>query len=170
MMETIADERAEAIDPQTLQSGSIPNIRRKETGRHVASKDFGIKSTPLDILKHLHWKVPSLMALGLVVGILFAFIHHLFYHYWNGREVQSDSQQQWVIRGGTAFAFGVKTAFALATGAAYVQLFWLRLRNRPSKIGKIDSMFEVLGNAWAFCDLTTWFGNPLLAIIAIITW
>jgi hypothetical protein len=48
------------------------------------------------------------MFAALLLGITFAVGHHLFYYFWNDKPVDSDSQQQWVIRGGTAFAFCVK--------------------------------------------------------------
>ena len=120
--------------------------------------------------KRIHWKAPFLMASGLIIGILSALLHHFFYSYWDRKNVHDGSQQQWVVRGGTAFAFAVNTAFAVATGTAYVQVLWLRLRTKPTSIERIDSMFGILSHAWNFHHVKFWLGAPVLAIPAIITW
>src|SRR5271155_2092688 len=74
-----------------------------------------------------YWRADTIMAISLLVGIAFGLIHHFFYWYWDGRAVASDSQQRWIIRGGTAFAFAVKTSLAFGTSVAYIQYFWLSL-------------------------------------------
>ena len=110
------------------------------------------------------------MAASIIIGVLFALIHHCFYTYWNGKVVASDEQQRWIIRGGTAFAFGLKTALALGTSIAYVQYFWLTVASNEFKVGKINSMFKVLGNALEFYDLKLWSRLPVLFILAAVTW
>ncbi len=110
------------------------------------------------------------MAASIVVGLLFGLIHHFFYTYWNGKVVDSDSQQRWIIRGGTAFAFGFKTALALGTSIAYVQYLWLTVHNMDMQVGKINSLFKVLGNALVLFDLGLWLRLPVLALLAIVTW
>ncbi|OQV06566.1 hypothetical protein CLAIMM_11115 [Cladophialophora immunda] len=116
------------------------------------------------------WMVAASMACSIIVGLVFALVHHFFYTYWNGKVVSSDSQQRWIIRGGTAFAFGLKTALALGTGIAYVQYFWLTLCSKEFQVGKINSMFKVLGNAFELCDLKLWLRLPVLASLAVVTW
>ncbi|OAP61920.1 hypothetical protein AYL99_04123 [Fonsecaea erecta] len=116
------------------------------------------------------WKVALSMACSIIAGLVFALVHHFFYTYWNGKVVSSDAQQRWIIRGGTAFAFGLKTTLALGTSIAYVQYFWLTVCSKEFEVGKINSIFKVLGNAFELCDLKLWFRLPVLASLAIVTW
>ncbi|KAL2350505.1 hypothetical protein BJ546DRAFT_404129 [Cryomyces antarcticus] len=53
----------------------------------------------------IQWSAPALMIASLLAGVAFALTHHFFYRYWHGTRVISDSQQRWITRGGTAFAF-----------------------------------------------------------------
>ena len=55
----------------------------------------------------LHWKNTT-MACALLTGLIFALIHHFFHHYWNGKAVVDETQQQRITRGGTFFAFAFK--------------------------------------------------------------
>ncbi|KAI9853104.1 MAG: hypothetical protein M1838_001605 [Thelocarpon superellum] len=110
------------------------------------------------------------MAASLLMGILFAIIHHLYYSYWDSREVASDNQQKWVIRGGTVFAFCFKTALAMGAAVAYTQYLWLSLRAKSHNADRINTMFTVLTNALHFRHLATWTEVPVLAGMAIITW
>ena len=172
ILDPAADEHVQFIPLETVQS-SLPTYHEQSGGNRDESAGKKDCNTVENVAvpggdKRIHWKVPFLMVLGLILGTIFALIHHLLYFYWNRKAVRSVSQQQWVVRGGTAFAFAVKTAFAVATGTAYVQVLWLRLRSRESRIGKIDSMFGILGNAWHFHDLSLWLGAPALAVPAII--
>ena len=118
----------------------------------------------------MHWTVPAVMSLSFIAGIICALVHHFFYHYWNNKVVGSDSQQKWIIRGGTIFAFGFKASLATGSGVAYIQCLWMSLRARPYEVGKVDSLFAVLTDVIEFADLKLWFGVPLLALPAILTW
>ncbi len=173
-MDPAADEHVQFIPLETVQSSITTHHEQSRENRDESAgkKDCNTigNVAVMGDNKRIHWKVPFLMVSGLILGILFALIHHLFYFYWNKKAVRSISHQQWVTRGGTAFAFAVKTAFAVTTGTAYVQVLWLRLRSRGSRIGRIDSMFSILGNAWQFHDFSLWLGAPALAVPAIITW
>ena len=168
------DEQVQLIPLEAVQShlpsnhGQIRESRDENVEHEEGNAPESAAISNIGI--HIHWKVPFLMISALIIGTVFALIHHLFYFYWNNKAVRSSSQQQWVVRGGTAFAFVVKTAFAVATGTAYSQVLWLSLRGASNRIGRIDSMFGILGNAWEFLDLKLWLGVPTLAVPAIITW
>ncbi len=112
----------------------------------------------------------AVMITVLFVGVGFGLIHHFFYKYWNLRAVASDSQQRWIIRGGTAFAFGLKTSLAFGTGVAYIQYFWLCMNSRPYNVAEINSMFTILSQAMEFKNLKLWARLPVLAMLAIVTW
>ncbi|SLM36096.1 hypothetical protein LPUS_05530 [Lasallia pustulata] len=118
----------------------------------------------------IHWKAPALIVLGLILGTAFALGHHYYYQHFNGQTVGKKWQQQWILRGGSAFGFAVKTFLAVASGTAYTQQFWLSMQERAAPIGNVDSMFTVLSSATQFLDIKLWLGRPVLAIPAIITW
>jgi hypothetical protein len=107
---------------------------------------------------------------SLILAVVFALGHHLFYRYCNGKEANQQLPQQWVNRGGTAFAFVTKMFLAISTGIAYVQQSWLSLHTHPQSVRRVDAIFAILGNALEFVDLGLWLRNPLLTIPAIITW
>lgn len=117
-----------------------------------------------------NWRAPTIMFVSLLLGIASAFGHHLFYDYCNNREASESLQQQWVTRGGTAFAFVVKMFLATSTGTAYVQQAWFSVKSRPVSVRRLDAVFGILGNAFRFADPGLWLRNPLLTIPAVITW
>ena len=107
---------------------------------------------------------------SLLLGVAFALAHHFFYRYCNGREANQHLPQQWVTRGGTAFAFVVKMFLAICTGTAYVQQCWLSMQSHPNTVKRVDAIFSILSNALQFVDPGLWLRNPLLTIPAVITW
>lgn len=115
------------------------------------------------------WRTSTIMTAALLTGILFALGHHLFYARYDGAIVQGSMGQKWINRIGTAFAFLVKTFLGIAAGSAYVQRQWLYLGSRSHRIGNVDAMFGILGDATLFMD-RVWLGNILLATLAAVTW
>ena len=114
--------------------------------------------------------IPSLMCGGLLLGMSTAIAHHLFYHYLDGRIVQSDNQQQWYLRIGTGLAFLTKTLLTASAGLAYTQILWQTLRLRPISLRGVDSLFGAVTSAWNFTELELWIRGPALAIAALIVW
>jgi hypothetical protein len=111
------------------------------------------------------------MSAGLLLGVLAAVGHHLWYSHWNKMAVQTASwSQTWITNFGTAFAFLVKMFLAIVTSTAFVQQFWITVKAKPVAIGQLDSMFTVLNSALQFVNLRIWLNNPVLAILAIATW
>src|SRR5271156_4867371 len=103
------------------------------------------------------WRVPGVMSLCFLLGIASAVGHDLFYRHWNGQSIDSAAwSQQWISRGGTAFAFLVKMFLAVATGIAYVQHFWVMVQSRPIRVSQVDAMFDVLGNPLQLLDVRLW--------------
>ena len=122
-----------------------------------------------EIRKKLHWKIPATILLSLLIGILIAIAHHCVYQALEGTTVVSDEQQRWVIRGGTAFAFLFKLFLTISTGTAYVQQLWLTVARRPADIDQVENMFDILKDVTGIVKLH-WFRNPILGLIALITW
>lgn len=121
-------------------------------------------------IKGLYRRNPTLMTCSLIRAVILALLHHFFYNYWKGKKVLSDTQQQWIIRGGTFFAFAFKLSLALGDGIAYVQLLWKSLRKHSFEVQDVDSMFSVLSNPLTLRFLKLWSRVPLLAAIAISVW
>ena len=119
---------------------------------------------------NMHWRVPATMIGVFIAGVLFAVGHHLYYQHYNNQVVKGENQQQWINRIGTGFAFLVKTCFAIATGTAYVQQFWLTLRSKATRVDRIDAMFTVLQDPTSFWNIKLWLGNPFLTVLAVVTW
>ncbi len=113
---------------------------------------------------------PMLMGVLLLAGITVAISNNFFYRYWDGRVVQSDTQQKWVSRAGTGFAFCFRASLAAGTGIAFVQQMWHCLRARSYKVDHINSMFTVLTSAPQFLNIKLWVRLPLLLLMAMTTW
>jgi len=110
------------------------------------------------------------MYISMFCGIIFAVGHHFFYQFWNDKLVTSDSQQRWIIRGGTAFAFCAKLLLVISVSQAFIQQMWLTLEKSPHTVSNIDSLFAVLSNALQFRKLKMWFRKPFLALTALFAW
>ena len=159
--------------PQNAQ-GSATDDGRQQSSRLMQGKDekaaeMGVTIEESRESSQRHWRVPTIMIGALLSGILFAIGHHLFYARYDGALVQGSMGQKWVNRIGTAFAFLVKMFLAIAAGSAYVQRQWLSLGSRGYRIGQVDSLFGILGDATLFVD-RVWVSNILLAVLAGVTW
>jgi hypothetical protein len=144
-----------------------PTAKPKTTAHYSEVEERADTNSTTD---NLHWKNPTLMAGALLTGLIFALIHHFFYDYWNGKVVLDETQQQWITRGGTFFAFAFKVALAAGGGVAYVQFLWLSLRQRAYRVRDVDSMFTVLSNPLAFRLVKLWVKLPFLAVVAALVW
>ena len=153
----------EHLKPEPL---SIPPLKTKSEARKpwVASGGSLFKQWTFN-------GASSVMLSCLVLGLLSAVGHHVFNRHWNGVDVQTASwSQDWVNRAGTSFAFLTKMFLGIATATAYTQCFWLTAQNQPLEIERLDSMFDVLDNALQFFHVSFWLRNPVLVLVAIITW
>ena len=131
----------------------------------------------------IYWFTPTSMVAGLLIGVLFAIGHHLFYRSLTGTNISDDayfvlghgvSRQQLNTSIGTAFGFLVKASLAFVVSTAYVQFFWRALRSSSSKTGvplsALNTTFAGLDDALAFLQVKTWFNSPILFLLAAITW
>jgi len=107
----------------------------------------------------------------LLLAVLVAVGHHLFYVYLNGREINEVVlPQTWVIRVGNAFAFLFKLSLVSAIGVAYAQGFWFFVRRKDIEIRSLDAMFGVLYNPALFLNLDLLLKTTLLFALAAISW
>ncbi|EXJ62089.1 hypothetical protein A1O7_02522 [Cladophialophora yegresii CBS 114405] len=137
--------------------------KQPQTVLSVEVKDFSR-------LSHIHWRAPTVMGVGFLLGIVLMGLHHALYQTLSGEPADHALLQLWAIRGGTAIAFLSKLAMAIGTGVAYDQWMWVDLHAKPHEIGSLDSMFAVLGNAFEFLAVGVWVRRPVLAFLAAVTW
>lgn len=121
-------------------------------------------------MARLHLLLPSLMCGGMLLGILVAVAHHMFYQSLNGTIVSCEHQQQWFLRIGTGLAFLAKTLLTSSAALAYTQILWQTLRTRPITLHGVDSLFSAVTNAWSPTDLVLWRSGPTLAVVALNLW
>lgn len=120
----------------------------------------------------VHWKVPTIMAASLIVGVLFALGHHIFYSRLEGR-IPDDKdiyRQSTNIAIGTLCSHVVRASSAIAIGVAYWQLFWQTAKSRAISIGALDSLAGVLNGAQNFFDFKAVSSGPYLMTFALLSW
>jgi hypothetical protein len=116
--------------------------------------------------RSLIWMILSWMS-----GIALAIGHHFFYASFNNERVDETSiSQGWIIRIGTGMAFLVQTLFVLSASIACTQQQWLTTRSKPFQVRQIDTIFSILGNAFAFLESRLWLRYPVLSFLAGIAW
>ena len=130
--------------------------------------------------KHqIHWAVPTTCLAGLILGLLFAVGHHIFYWSLDGDPASEGHfdvlrsklpHQQINIAGGTAFAFLVNFCLGLAMTTAFFQLFWKEMLGRKTTLETLDATSSVISDVSQFTKLNIWANHPLLLILAIIAW
>jgi hypothetical protein len=142
-----------------------------EEGSGFEAQNGSGKTTYSRGRRHMPHRTILVMLAGLLFGVLAAVGHHLWNSHWNGMVVErAPISQSWIRNFGTAFAFLVKMFLAIITSTAFVQQLWITLKAKPVAIGQVDSMFTVLQSALQFLSIKIWVNNPLLALLAIITW
>jgi hypothetical protein len=107
----------------------------------------------------------------LLLGIISAISHHLFYSYLDNREIDLAAvPQNWAIRIGNAFAYLFKTALVAAVAVAYAQGFWFFVRRKSLDIRSLDHGFGVLYNPILLFDVNLFQKTTLLFGIAVVSW
>lgn len=113
---------------------------------------------------------PSRLLLGLILRIVFACGHHLYYRYLNGTLVHSASQQRWAIQVGTGLAFLTKTALGATITIAFAQQLWSDLRRQPMSVEALDCLFSITSDPRSFLNLEVLLGAKVLVLLALISW
>lgn len=120
---------------------------------------------------HRCWRAPAIMFATLLAGLGTALGHHFMNVSLNGKQVdQAGLSQSWVSRFSTSLAFLVQFFFATSVGVAFVQRQWLNFHRESYKIEEIDSLTGILGNIFNFFSGLVWLRNPILTMIAIVSW
>jgi hypothetical protein len=115
--------------------------------------------------------LPISMLVCYITAILCAVGHHILNLRLHGKPVEELSiNQQWVARSGNALAYMVKVLLVLATGTAYCQCIWQKVKERPTRIGHFDTLFGVQDNVLELRRLRFWVRRPTLALTVLILW
>lgn len=71
----------------------------------------------------IYWPSPITMASFFLFGVLTSYMHHLYYHYLDGKQVGNDRQQQWALR---QTLFSSQSSFRLHENyLSIAQGYWL---------------------------------------------
>lgn len=135
-------------------------------------------------MPQIHWSAPSLMVASLLVGILLAVGHHLFYASLDRQRAVTTlenygflgmqvSIQQINTAVGTAFAFLVKASLMLSISIAYFQIFMWSVGNDEKKgtqLVHLDVMTSALHDLVSLLSFKTWLRRPWLWPLAVVAW
>ncbi|KAL8834326.1 MAG: hypothetical protein Q9176_007554 [Flavoplaca citrina] len=135
-------------------------------------------------MPQIHWSAPSLMVAFLLVGILLALGHHLFYASLDRQRAATTvenygflgmqlSIQQVNTAVGTAFAFLVKASLMLSVSIAYFQIFMWSVGNyakRGTQLVHLDVMTSALHDLVSLVSFKTWYRRPWLWLLAVVSW
>jgi hypothetical protein len=133
----------------------------------------------MDRFGHVHWVAPATMLGALLVGILLVLGHHFFNAHLAGTTASSNqynvatfsvSKQQISTTIGTAFAFVVKAFFGLAISISYIQVFWMTIASKRTKLSILDTITSAFDNGFVLFNAVTWWRYPLLFLLAITSW
>lgn len=134
-----------------------------------------------DRFQSIHWLVPASTVGSLIVGILFALGHHLFYDSSDrttppllvyspaGSHI---SGQALNLAIGTTFAFLVRSCLAFAMSLSYIQLAWYTIKrsSRDYTISDIDKITSSLSNLLVVLNVFAWINWPMLLLVALLSW
>jgi len=159
---------------------ALLSLHRRDSGRGItnepAQNNIELNSDPVERhpLEDVHWQSTSqatflaMLAL-LILGVLTAISHHLFYSYLNKRPTDVIAQN-WAIRIGTAFAYLFKMALVAAISVVYAQGFWFIVCRHAFEIGTLDDLFTLLTNPLRLFNRSLYRRASLLFGLALAAW
>lgn len=143
--------------------------------KHYDKNEDNFGTKPTNMLHPHRWQKARLqktwyMIGSLMVGIVLAVAHDLFYRYLTGRYVDRVLSQTWVTNVGTAMAFLVRMFLVIATGIAFVQHQWRNMKARSFEVEEIDNMSGMIEDVFTLLHIRLWGRVPTLVVIALISW
>jgi hypothetical protein len=105
-----------------------------------------------------------------LLGVILAAGHHLFFSPLNTTVVGSTSRQQWVIGFGKAFAFLISGFLGLAVLSAYPQLIWTYVKKESLSLSSIDKIFSLTSDPTGFFSLELVKRAKLVVLFAFLSW
>ncbi|KAH0563524.1 hypothetical protein GP486_001904 [Trichoglossum hirsutum] len=115
----------------------------------------------------IHWYMPTAMGGLLILGVLGAVSHHLFYRSLHGKPA---TNQLLKVRFGTAFAFFTKSMLVGSSVVAYRQRIWHTLREKAMTLNGIDSLFAVIEDPTMFGSWEMIRNAKLATLMALAVW
>lgn len=157
---------------ETLSSEYVPEMVEKPSPRRrfLPWKPSDRKPSSADPYRRIYWKVPILLVITFFLGVAFALGHHFLYKHYDGREVGDTSEQEWIIRGGTALAFLTKTFLASALTMAYAQYVWLTFRKKFITVQAIDAVLAASHNLLSFLNGEMYWKAKTATLLALVIW
>ena len=148
----------------------VPNCNSME--KNASGQHAGAPAGPFAGGCFTHWRQPSMMLGSLLAGTVAAISHHVFYNSLDGQVVGDESSQQWNFRIGTGFAFLVRVFLSLSMGTAIVQCFWhsLQTNKRPVTLENLDHLFTISTSLPGLFQPGVWAFNPLMVLLAVVSW
>lgn len=155
-----------------IESDANDELAQNKTNHSGSDPSRGTR--PLEAGKSGHTSQMAFLAmLGfLLLGVLIAISHHLFYSYLNTRATATAVVgQTWAIRIGNSFSYLFKTALVAVISVVYAQSFWFIVRRTAFEIGTLDDLFTLLNNPLGFYNRPSLYGRAsLLFALAIVSW
>lgn len=166
---------SEATTSHNVRTGSVDegnSFRVADRVRNSNGSAYAAKSKPPRNV--VQWGVPISKQIQMIacvlLGILLALGHHLFFSSLNTTAVGSTSRQQWAIAFGTAFAFLIASFLGLAVSSAYTQFIWAYLRKNTLSLSGIDKIFSLTSDLTGFLSLELMKRAKLVMLFAILSW
>jgi len=151
------------LNPQTTQllgvDASKKNPEKEPSVESVAQLDY----------RHIYWATPCGLVAFLLLGVVSAVAHHLFYDSLDKRSLDSFSQE-WAVRIGTGLAFFTKACLVASAAIAYQQHYWTLLRTQALPVKSIDKVMALLSDPTCFGDLDVLRRAWSCIVIALVIW
>ena len=148
------------------------NIPQGSDAGTEAQRGRQSQTTLRNILTKLsvYWLQPTLMVTYLVLGVLTAVTHHLYYYSLHHRKIYHGNRQQWPLRIGAGLSFLTISLFNMAISAAYTQYVWIRLKKREFSLLGIDHLFSLTSDPSGLFSKEILTRAKSVALIALLCW
>ena len=110
------------------------------------------------------------MVLFLVLSLLTAVTHHLFYFSLHHRKVFAGNRQQWPVRIGAGLTFLTVALSNIAVGAAFSQYVWTTLRTKTLSLRGTDHLFALMTDATGLFSKEIITRAKSVATLALLAW
>ncbi|CAM1510946.1 Fc.00g084590.m01.CDS01 [Cosmosporella sp. VM-42] len=114
---------------------------------------------------------PLEMCILLVIGLLGALGHFLFYRSLDGKPVSATPvSQEWTIRIGTGLAFLAKTCWTVAVIIAHAQQVWMTMDRKQVNLKTADAIFTAVTDFTKFRHGTMFKTARVATALAVVAW
>lgn len=118
----------------------------------------------------VHLASPLSLIAFIILGTVFATVHHVYYAMLDSQLAGSSQRQQWSLRIGTGLAILTKASLAGAITIAFTQHLWTVLNSTSFSLNAMDSMFAMLTDLKSFKSLELLQRTKILCLMAVLAW